>query len=296
MILVTGATSQVGIVLVRKLIDKGYEVRCLVRRNSSIDDIKGKGVEFLYGDLENLDSVRTAVEGVDGIIHIAGIWRIENLLKAASASGFKGRIIFIGSMSRFKKLDSIDEKEKELAVRMSEAEESILKSELDYVILRPTMLYGIDRDKNILQIIGFMRKLRFYPLIGRGNALKHPVYVEDVAGAAVNCLTNEKVSRKDYVIAGKRPIRYREMLEAIRKNLPFKAFILRVPVFAGYVAVFIYKLVKPASYINYAMVKRVNEDISYNIGPAERDFGYDPVDFETGIGKQIDYLVKKRRL
>ncbi len=291
-ILVTGATSQVGIVLVKELIARGYGVRCLVRRTSSIDGIRGQGVEFLYGDLDSFEDVRAAAEGADKIIHIAGIWRIEHLLRAAEEIDFKGRIIFIGSMSRFKKLDSIDEKEKELAGRMAGAEKMISESKLDYVILRPTMLYGIDRDKNILQIIRFMRKFRFYPLIGGGNAQKHPVYVGDVAKAVVSCMSGTEVSRRDYVIAGEKPIKHREMLAAIKRNLPFKAFILRVPVFAGYAAVFLYKLVKPSSYINYAMVKRVNEDSSYDIGPATRDFGYAPADFETGVKKQIDHLIE----
>jgi len=293
MILVTGATSQVGIVLVKKLVNDGYKVRCLVRKTSNLDEIKGLEVELVYGDIEDYNSIKKALTGVDHVVHIAGIWRVKCLIQACTEQKLTGKIIFIGSTSRFKKLDSIDDKEKLLAEQMCAAEQFIAESGLNYVILRPTMLYGIDRDKNILQIISVMHRFRFYPLIGGGKALKHPVYVEDVANAVASCLTHENVSKKDYIIAGKTPIRHWEMLRAICINLPFKAFILRVPVFAGYVAVFLFKLLKPSSYINYAMIKRVNEDMSYDIGPAVRDFEYNPVDFETGVKKQIDYLIEK---
>lgn len=290
MILVTGATSQVGIILVRKLLERGYKVRCLVRKTSNIDELEPNGVEFLYGDIEDRDSLRAAVKGAEAIVHIAGIWRVNKLIEACRKENFKGRVIFIGSTSRFKKLDSIDPKEKSLAEEMSKAEELIAESGIEYVILRPTMLYGLDRDKNILQIIKFMKKFRFYPLIGSGRAYKHPVYAGDVAAAVVSCISSEAVAKKDYIIAGATPVRHRELLGTIKRNLPFKAYVLRVPVFFAYIAVFLYKILKPSSYINYAMVKRVNEDISYDIGPAQKDFGYCPVDFETGVTKQIEYL------
>lgn len=296
MILVTGATSQVGIVLVGKLLEQGHKVRCLVRESSNIDGLMSDGVEFLYGDVEDIQSLRTAVNGVESIVQIAGIWRVNNLLKVCREENFTGRVVFIGSTSRFKKLDSIDTEEKLLAERMCEAEALIAESGINYVILRPTMLYGLDRDKNILQIIRFMRRFRFYPLIGSGNAKKHPVYVGDVAAAVVSCLTDENVIKKDYIIAGAAPIKHREMLKAIKRDLPFKAYIIRVPVFFAYIAVFVYKIFKSATYINFAMVKRVNEDISYDIGPAQRDFGYCPENFETGIRKQIDYLKNNKLL
>ena len=293
MILVTGATSQVGIVLVRKLVESSYTVRCLVRKTSDIGEIKSLGVELVYGDIEDCNSIKKALADVDTVVHIAGIWRADPLISACEQHRLKGKVIFIGSTSRFKKLESIDEKEKLLAGQMCIAEEQIIKSNLNYVILRPTMLYGIDRDKNILQIIRFMHRFRFYPLIGSGDALKHPVYVGDVVNAAISCINDENISKKDYIIAGKQQIKHREMLNTIRNNLPFKAFVLRVPVFAAYIAVFVYKLIKPCSYINYAMVKRVNENMSYDIEPAVRDFEYNPVDFETGVKNQIAYLIEK---
>lgn len=289
MILVTGATSQVGIVLVKKLVQEGHKVRCLVRKTSNIEELKSLQVEFAVGDIQDQPALEQALEDVTSIVHIAGMWYAPMILKACS-SRFVQRIVFIGSTSRYKKLDSIDVNERKLASSLADAEAVIQKSGLNTVILHPTMVYGVGRDKNIMQIISFIRKHGFYPVIGSGKALKCPVYAGDVAGAIIKCLQSDKVNGKVYVISGKQPIPYKNMLKSIRGAMPKRGYLLHVPAFMGYIAVFLYRLLRPGTYINYAMVKRVNEDISYDISPAVRDFGYDPVTFEEGISRLMDYL------
>lgn len=293
MILVTGGTSQVGMVLVRQLAENGEKVRCLVRKNSKTDEIKLKGVEIFIGDVDDEASIEASMEGVEYVVHIAGIWRSINLIRACEQAKKIKRVIFIGSTSRFKKLESIDKQERQLAERMAIAEEEIANSSLKTVILRPTMLYGIDRDKNILQIISFMERFRFYPILGNGKALRHPVYVGDVVHAIILCLKNDHVICKDYVIAGKDPIRYNYMLKAIKKSIGKRIFLMPLPLFAGYAAVLLYRLLRPSTYINYAMVKRLEENMYYDIAPAVRDFGYQPLSFEEGVERQVAYLRAK---
>ena len=49
--LVTGATGFIGKRLVRTLLDQGYRVTCLVRKNSNLDSLEHSGCKFVYGDL-----------------------------------------------------------------------------------------------------------------------------------------------------------------------------------------------------------------------------------------------------
>jgi nucleoside-diphosphate-sugar epimerase len=296
MILVTGATSQVGIVLVKKLMEDGCRVRCLVRSTSRLDELRQYNVELHYGDVEDKASLQSALAGVEYVVHIAGIWRVKELLEAGEEASTVKKLVFIGSTSRFKKLDSIDEKERLLAEEMVKAEELINNSRMNTIILRPTMLYGMDKDKNILQIIRFMNRFRCYPLIGQGKALKHPVYAGDVVNAILLCLRNTELVKKDYVIAGKEPIQYKDMLKAIKGQLGKRIFLIPIPAAAGYAAVFLYRVLRPHTYINYAMIKRINEDMVYDILAAVRDFGYHPVSFETGVQKQVQYLREEKKL
>ncbi|NLD50182.1 MAG: NAD(P)-dependent oxidoreductase, partial [Clostridiaceae bacterium] len=215
MILITGATSQVGELLVDKLVSKGYRVRCLVRESSKIDNINLPGVEFAYGDLINDVSLENALKDVEYIVHIAGIWRVNSLLKVCRSIETLKKVIFVGSTSIYKKADSIDKWEKDIAQKLMIGEDAIRKSGVNYVILRPTMIYGINKDKNILQIINFMNKYRCYPVIGSGQALKQPIYAGDIADAILLVLSDERIINKEYIIGGKSPIKYKNMLKLI---------------------------------------------------------------------------------
>jgi dihydroflavonol-4-reductase len=72
--LITGATGYIGSAVVRELITKGHDVRCLVRDTSSVKNLDGLGLELSCGDIGNIDSVRRAVNGCDTVYHLAALY------------------------------------------------------------------------------------------------------------------------------------------------------------------------------------------------------------------------------
>lgn len=74
--LVTGGTGFVGSHLVRCLLEHGYEVRCLVRPASRLDNLGGLRVEMVRGDLRDPASLRAAVGGIDVLYHCAADYRL----------------------------------------------------------------------------------------------------------------------------------------------------------------------------------------------------------------------------
>jgi dihydroflavonol-4-reductase len=74
--LVTGGTGFVGSHLVRRLLDRGAEVRCLARPSSRLDNLKDLPVEICSGDLRDLDSLKLAAKGVRVIYHCAADYRL----------------------------------------------------------------------------------------------------------------------------------------------------------------------------------------------------------------------------
>ena len=71
--LVTGATGHIGNVLVRKLLERGENVRALILPGESRESISGLKVEAFEGDVLNLDSVFESMRGIKGIFHLAGV-------------------------------------------------------------------------------------------------------------------------------------------------------------------------------------------------------------------------------
>jgi nucleoside-diphosphate-sugar epimerase len=230
------------------------------------------------------------MKDVDYVAHMAGLWLAEPLLKACEKQGAVKRVVFVGSTSRFTKLDSPDPHERRLANTMAEAEARIKSSPAPCVILWPTMIYGANKDRNIRQMIHWMQKWPAYPNIGGGKGVKNPVYAGDVAWAVAKCLFHEALPRNEYVIAGKEPIRQAVLLKAIRKALRKKAWLVPVPMWLGYAGVFLYRRLHPDTHINYAMVRRLNEDVDGSSAAAAKDFGYDPLSFEEGVARQVAYL------
>ena len=78
-VFVTGASGFVGVQLVTKLRAMGIQVRCLVRRASRRLLLEPLGVEFVEGDVRDIDSLRRGADGVDTVFHVAGIISANNL-------------------------------------------------------------------------------------------------------------------------------------------------------------------------------------------------------------------------
>src|SRR5690349_14705516 len=71
MILVAGATGQLGSVITRRLLDEGKQVRILVRRGSNYQPLVEAGAEPILGDLKQAESLKPAVTGVQTVISTA---------------------------------------------------------------------------------------------------------------------------------------------------------------------------------------------------------------------------------
>lgn len=73
---VTGATGFVGTTLVKKLREEGHAVRALVRDPARAGHLQADGVQLFQGDVTDRQSMRTAMQGVDGVFHVAGWYKI----------------------------------------------------------------------------------------------------------------------------------------------------------------------------------------------------------------------------
>lgn len=112
-VLVTGGTGFIGSRVVRKLLERGETVRCLARKTSSPRNLEGLNVEVVLGDLQDAESLRSAVRGCETVYHVAADYRLwsrdpqqlyksnvdgtRNLLQAA-ADAECSRIVYCSSV------------------------------------------------------------------------------------------------------------------------------------------------------------------------------------------------------
>ncbi len=116
-VFVTGATGHVGANLVRRLLRDGTRVRVLLRREDRNGALEGLEVERAFGDLRDLNAVRSAVESCQGVYHCAAmistiegnaahrrevyecnVLGTQNMLHAAREAE-AGRVVVTGSFS-----------------------------------------------------------------------------------------------------------------------------------------------------------------------------------------------------
>ncbi len=93
MIVVTGATGHIGNVLVRELLEKGQQVRVVLRPDEDTTSIRGLDTEWFYGDVRDMDSLLRAFKDADMVYHLAGIVSISKgqrkLLHDVNVNGTK---------------------------------------------------------------------------------------------------------------------------------------------------------------------------------------------------------------
>src|SRR6202011_5227534 len=106
------------------------------------------------------------------------------------------------------------------AVRL-EAEVAVRAAPLDWTILRPTMIYGTARDRNISRLLRFLKRSPVFPLCG--NALWQPIHVDDLADAVVAALEEPRSYRKSYNVAGPSPLTFADLVQtaarAVRRRV-----------------------------------------------------------------------------
>ncbi len=270
---VLGASSLVGECLLPMLSKAGWRVVAFSRRAAE----SGLGVEW-----RQLPFTEVAAE-ISHWICVAPIWVLPDYFALIEAAGAR-RIVVLSSTSRFTKVGSGDTAEQATAAKLIDGETRLQawaeSRGIELVILRPTLIYGISRDKNISEIARFIRRFGFFPVLGEAKGLRQPIHAEDVAGACSAALQGSDVANRAYNISGGETLTYREMVARIFTALGRRPRVLTVPLWAFRLAVTMLRRLPRYRQWSSAMAERMNRDLVFDHAEAARDLGFKPRAFE----------------
>lgn len=220
MLLLTGATGSVGSRLLPQLLERGDDVRCLVREPRRLGP-RRVDVQIALGDLGEMSDpylVRQALRGVDTVIHLAATirdqppHRIEELnglatvrlLRAAERSGVK-RFIFFSALNAAAAQRTRFFRAKWLAER------AVASSALETTVFAPSIVY--DRSDPWVTLLRRFSFLPVLPVSGDGRARFEPIWANDAARCVVAAL--ERGGRQRYELAGPEILSYDEMSDLV---------------------------------------------------------------------------------
>lgn len=281
-VLVTGATGFTGSRLVPLLLKNGFQVRAFVRPTSSRSPLSALEVEWATGDLSDPKALTAALRGVDALINVAslGFGHAETIVRSAKEAGVR-RGIFISTTAIFTQLNAGSK-----SIRLA-AEETIQASRLDYTILRPTMIYGSPRDRNMWRLIRLLKVTPVLPIFGDGESLQQPIFVDDVAQAVLLAMQNGATIGRSYNIAGKVPLTYNQVIDTAAAALGKRVWKLHLPYMPIVRALQFTERMKIRLPIKAEQVLRLNENKAFSYEEAQRDFGFSPRSFEEGIRTEV---------
>jgi len=272
--LVFGATGQIGFPLLGLLQNAGWRVTALSRSEQSDEP----GLEWLRGELPAVQGLPPRVDAIFSCGPLDGFanWYARSTIESA-------RVIAFGSTSVEVKRGSADAEERDVARRLREGEETVFATTARRgaaaTLLRPTLIYGAGRDATLTRIAQLASRWGRFPLPRDANGLRQPVHADDLAAAAFACASTTATKGQTYALPGGETLSYREMVARVLACLtpPPKLVELPSPMFNA--ALFVAQLTGRATGLGEAAVRRMRSDLTFDIGPAQRDFGYAPRTF-----------------
>lgn len=330
-VLVTGAAGFLGGHLVDMLLERGDEVRAMVRPVEDASRLRAlAGVEIVEGDLTDAVSLKRAVQGVERVYNAAaktGPWGLEDVYRAVNVQGLADlvhaamgagvrRIVHTSSITvyghRLRGVvtdDASFQAEDNPYSRTKIAGEQLLAnlvkdSRAPVVIVRPGWIYGPRDGASFGRFVSLVESGRAF-LVGSGKNIVPVVYVRDVAQGLIKAGdAGDVVIGRVYTIADDRRVTQAQYLNAIADCLHVPHISRRVPYGPLYMVARAAELAwqaagrrgaAPPPVTTYGVTLLGGEQ-QFSIDRAKEELGYQAeYDIARGVAEGVKWYLQEKR-
>jgi nucleoside-diphosphate-sugar epimerase len=229
-ILVIGGNGYIGKVLTERLALDKHQVTVFSRKK-----IPHCERENIVGDLLDLDVLLSTVKNFDLVIDLAGV------IRAARKSRYRENVTGLVNLIKAMKHNNVPRllyfstqnvhlaKKGPYARSKTECEEILGKAGLDCQIIRPSIVFGVDRNNDFYRLIKIMRRWRTAPIIGAGDNKMMPVLVNDVAAAGAEAVKDWQTGRI-IEVHGREIVTMNQVVNFIDQKLKKTAIRIHIPI------------------------------------------------------------------
>ena len=319
-VLITGGGGFIGSHLVDEQLAQGHQVRTIDLNLERLAHTQNHPqLETVVGDITDQNLVRQGVQEIDLIYHLASahldvtlseahyrrvnVEATQQLLQAAREAGVK-RMVHCSSNGVLGEIEKPPANEDTPCRPTNIYEQTKLAGEqaalqfwretgFPVVVVRPAWVYGprCPRTQKIIRTIGKGRFVMF----GRGQTLRHPIYISDAIRGLALCAETEGAPGQVYFIAGEAPVTIANLVKTIAEVLGVKPPTMQWPLAigkaAGYGLQFAFSLLGRQPPFSRRSVDFFLKDNAYDIGKASRELGFEPqIDLPAGLTKTVRWL------
>ena len=295
LVLVGGASSQIGVFLLPALLKAGYCVRALSRRVDGTVDL-GDGLVWSCPDRERgAATARAEASGQPRLLVSAGppVLALELLERNPQIE----KAVVFSTTSVMTKRASEDDDERDLMARILREESQLRaqcrRSDTALVLIRPTLVYGCGLDRNISRLVRFGDRTGFIPISSAADGLRQPVHAADLAALAVSALAADTHGILEGPACGGEQLSYRLMVQraaaCCRRPVRCPEWPPRLLAFATGVAG---RLLR-SSGVNAQMVYRQAEDLVFDDHVFRSGLDYRPRPFRP---RRADFEIPEELL
>ena len=325
--LVTGATGFVGSHIAERLIKEGEEVVALVRKTSNTKFLSSIGVKFAYGDINDPESLKKVMQGIDIVYHSAALadewisqkdaYRVNvegtrNLLDAAKEAKVK-RFVFISSLAVLGMRDHhgtpadapyhktgdnyIDTKIDSERLVM----DYYKKYGLPVTVVRPGFVFGPRDNKLIPRLSDRLGKGQFM-FVGSGKNKINAVYIENLTDAIISAARSQKAIGQKYNVTNDSGMTLEGLVLNIVNIWKFDTPKKHIPKFMAYLVCSVLTAfarltkAKEPPYITKTRIKFLSLNLDFDIAKTKSDLEYNPrVSIEEGLARTKKWMENERK-